>query len=982
MSNTPLFAHSLFRSASTYIFNKFRRHDDAFKCFQEPIHEFAFTHKDHPEILLSLQGGGEEQRQLNHPRMDRPYFQELYDTASYWRPLLTERMIYEDFFGVENGAQTVKYLNSFVAAASAKKTAFIQECRTPVRIGLLKELGLEGYHLALVRNPWDQWWSNKTTDYFGAIYQLLFNLNHVPPVIKTLRVLVNTAPANEMPVLSKIDFYRKRPLSDRDSYIVFFAMWCLSRLEAMQSANLIVDVDMLSNAASYQAKVHQDISDAIGKSPVFTDCRVPQRTFSAKERDFFEPLQALVFERLLQTGTSNAEIEILKTHAQPALYSNAPDLAPIIEVKALRDLVSSFESREIEILRSTIASEDRVQSAIEGNELLQSQKVQMEVRLQKAAGEVNAIKVECEKQAASLLISNEYIERVNADVRDMAVVIRNLHESNYKKDAFTAKLDAELTVTNHRLESTDTDLREITKFKADLEERLEQLDKNGEMLKSEILTLRKQKDEAETKVKVLNVENKTLKVLNADFSEENINLSKSLDMKANELRALQKVEAVTRADLKHLSEQLEHQKSSLRAADAAALAVKGDFEVVLKRHNAHMLASNEAEHHYRAQITELAAEINVLKEVLRSEEWRRQEVESALKRCTKTSEELLQEKQEKLLGLEGQITTLNDTVFKLRDSHNLLEAASLGFVNRLHGWLSSEGDDDLGANKSGFATANESRAYQKYSTEDLSNGFAYSVLSTKTSEFVSQGIKLRKQLELNSFNACVDAKYIADLEGISSEIISENILEKQRNKLTLKSFEDCIVQLNAELETLRSCIVEEQRQSTFKMHEKNAAIVELRHEIEALRGSRSWRLTSPIRWVINYQKSGWSKPLGNVSDLPKSKAKTLLLDAVPQRKFSLRGSIEAVAKVPLYASRRSNILNRAILTLLNPFAASKVKWLQFTVSNPKVGQKLSEVNTGADTFVKDSFLGDRITQEHNLNRMSPNAKAIALLLLR
>ncbi|MEA3115191.1 MAG: hypothetical protein QOG58_4990, partial [Caballeronia sp.] len=51
LTKSPLFLHSLFRSGSTYLFEKFRR-TDRFYCYQEPCNEALIDLDTNPDGFL------------------------------------------------------------------------------------------------------------------------------------------------------------------------------------------------------------------------------------------------------------------------------------------------------------------------------------------------------------------------------------------------------------------------------------------------------------------------------------------------------------------------------------------------------------------------------------------------------------------------------------------------------------------------------------------------------------------------------------------------------------------------------------------------------------------------------------------------------------------------------------------------------------------------------------------------------------------
>ena len=391
MSQLPIFFHSLFRSSSTYMFNAFRQLDDSFLCFQEPIHEHVLLNKDTKTGLLEIKGAGESQKNLNHPELSSPYFQELYDHIDVWRDFLKPEVIYEDYFGLKDIKSSAAYLNAITSIDVDQRRIFIQDCRTALRIKALKRAGVKGFHCALIRNPWDQWWSNKSTRYFDTIYQIVMNMDAVPDVVKLVRKSINFQTVPEGSLIQQINHRSERRLSQHDSYLMFFTFWCLSQLEA-RSANLIIDVDMLSTDITYRNSVVETLKGFAGSSPNFEDFDVSRRHFFDNDRDFFIPIQEVVFDCFLQTGASKEQIAQLRCSASASENHEKKDKSVKNEISELRRLVFKMENRETEALKNKHIGEIQSNSAI----------VQTRHELKAASADADRLKQKVELTMTSL----------------------------------------------------------------------------------------------------------------------------------------------------------------------------------------------------------------------------------------------------------------------------------------------------------------------------------------------------------------------------------------------------------------------------------------------------------------------------------------------------------------------------------------------------------------------------------------------------
>lgn len=365
----PIFIHSLFRAGSTYVFNVFRRADRAYWCYQEPLHEVALFARGNPEGLLGFRG--EQVRHLRHPVMDDSYFRELYEVSGDCLGKISKESIYDGYFAQGVNDFGVDYWRSLIDAAKGRPV--IQECRTSSRIGAIKQR-LGGLHIYLWRNPWDQWWSYKVTDYFDATSQLIINAPHHPEVIGRLRNEIAFRGLESDDLAVQIDWFQKRRLPPEESYLAFYVLWLLGLREAMAHADLLVNVDRLSDSADYRDEFVGALSACGVDGLDFSDCAVPQTCYGDGDRDFFSRIEDKAHGLLLLSGTTQRELDellALRRNSEPQTWQECggrPVCGGIVrDADRARALVLSAERREVE-LRSRFAQlseelEQRVLSA-------------------------------------------------------------------------------------------------------------------------------------------------------------------------------------------------------------------------------------------------------------------------------------------------------------------------------------------------------------------------------------------------------------------------------------------------------------------------------------------------------------------------------------------------------------------------------------------------------------------------------------------
>jgi hypothetical protein len=291
--DNPIFLHSLWRSGSTYFFEKFRRSEADYFVYQEPVHENMLAATADRERLRMYSEGAAGL--LRHPELSDFYYAEAYQTYDQWHDTIHKSFIYDDYFSDLPGGALGKFLTALIDAAP--RTAVIQECRTSGRIGMIKE-SLGGRHIYIWRNPRDQWWSIKINSYFDAGLQMILNAEPHPASVAAFRGQIGFAPFHSESISDEFMHFSSHPLSAENGYACFFLIWCLAWLEGHEHADLLINVDRLSGSEEYRRSVEDSLAklgiDAVG----FDDCNMPCAPYTAKDIGFFESIEQEVFALL------------------------------------------------------------------------------------------------------------------------------------------------------------------------------------------------------------------------------------------------------------------------------------------------------------------------------------------------------------------------------------------------------------------------------------------------------------------------------------------------------------------------------------------------------------------------------------------------------------------------------------------------------------------------------------------------------------
>jgi hypothetical protein len=345
--NQPIFIHSLFRSGSTYIFNVFRRAKYAYICFQEPLHEMAVLAKNRPDDLI-VNFGDHEASINRHPKLEKPYFSELFEAWPAWQEHIKEKYVYQSYFANKKEDVGIGFWQSLTSVAKGRPV--FQECRTSGRIGAIKNY-IGGLHLYLWRNPWDQWWSYKINNYFEAANQLIIHADNPPAPLRLMLAAMDLPRFDGKGVVAAIQHYQSTPKTTEESYLVFYMLWCLALREGTTYADLIFSIDRLSDSKDYQHEILIKLQKLGIDGVDFSDCSVPQGVYSEKDKAFFGALEAKVHLWLLEGGWKQAEIDAIlnlrkdfapKQWSQPVANLNPETLVDLVE--RFSELSKRFET--------------------------------------------------------------------------------------------------------------------------------------------------------------------------------------------------------------------------------------------------------------------------------------------------------------------------------------------------------------------------------------------------------------------------------------------------------------------------------------------------------------------------------------------------------------------------------------------------------------------------------------------------------------
>jgi hypothetical protein len=323
----PIFIHSLFRTGSTYIWNKFRG-NGAFHCFYEPFHqELALLGSE------SSYRWGSEPRQaevIGHPLLDREYMHEyrhLLVPGKPGVPHFRKSFSFDDFFRLDRHPRQKKYIEHLLAHAPAG-IPLLQFNRSAMRVAWFKKYFPGAFHVYQLRDPRQQF--NSFLSLRDKAYIDIFltmNLLTVGVNMRSNRLckeLGRRLPLSEFHAGSfsrEEEFYRRSLsyLSRGEHYLVHYAIWFAALLENLVTADLLLNIDVLSSDESYRHAVSRRFAEAAGERIDFSDAACPHVPVHFMPEDEISRIEAEARTLVLKLGRQNYVSAVLPMLAGAAL---------------------------------------------------------------------------------------------------------------------------------------------------------------------------------------------------------------------------------------------------------------------------------------------------------------------------------------------------------------------------------------------------------------------------------------------------------------------------------------------------------------------------------------------------------------------------------------------------------------------------------------------------------------------------------------
>lgn len=237
------FINSMFRSGSTFIYHAFKQ-SGQLKVFHEPFHEVLASILD-GSVVVNEESIRQMRGKLRHDFLESSYFDEFLPVMEEMKGAFAASFAYQDFFS-RAGTSKPKLKGYIDLLAGAYDTPVILQCtRTWGRLNWLAENYPNAMHIALIRNPWSQWYSYKVDRYIDSSTRVILSAPNLPMELAAVCQTYDWAAPNVSPS-ELFAYFLSHPISPDTNYGLFFCTWAYAYKELVASSRLVLDMDALS----------------------------------------------------------------------------------------------------------------------------------------------------------------------------------------------------------------------------------------------------------------------------------------------------------------------------------------------------------------------------------------------------------------------------------------------------------------------------------------------------------------------------------------------------------------------------------------------------------------------------------------------------------------------------------------------------------------------------------------------------------------
>jgi len=561
MRKNPIFIHSLFRTGSTYVWNKFRQHDEYY-CYYEPFHqEMANLGKG----KIDIWGYDKSCTQwMRHPDLNVGYLREyekILEPGVNGVPFFKKSFSFDDFFNNAENPDQKKYID-FLLENAGDRTPVLQFNRSSLRISWFKQNYPDALHLYLMRGPRNQFHSyidmyeKNKLDSFLTMDLIVTGVNRR---IEPFDLLATRIPIfeyhSDLFLDEKFIYSRLLPVYSTDEkYYIFYFIWFLSLIENARKADFLLNIDLLSTDTSYRDGISRlfekagfnniDFSDAgIGdyKKPVLKKRKMTGIEMSVQSllRGQYEPDQLKCMYTKL--GTKNRQHLEFDRGKLRFWGIKKMDKKKGFNKELLKKYELIFNTFSAQLAdRNRVAQLLKKQLATEMDEVSILKKA-----LEQKERELTENSLGLDKKEQQLLKEKEKLRALEQEFREKELQLEQKDREISQKDEALSEKDRLLEHKNQQLAEKDLLLERNEQKLAQKDQRImqesEALAEKEQQLASKDQALKKKEQVLEQKDQALEQKDRELKKKDSrleSLSEEQAALARELSRKNREIDSL------------------------------------------------------------------------------------------------------------------------------------------------------------------------------------------------------------------------------------------------------------------------------------------------------------------------------------------------------------------------------------------------------------------------------------------------------------
>ncbi len=350
MQRQPIFIHSLFRTGSTYLWNKFRQSTHFF-CYYEPLHQdYALMSAECPD---PWKFDSDLSTRMHFPSLNNSLtleYHRLLKPDTVGLPLFRKSFSFDEYNNNRHNPDLKSYLDSLLENAG-NRIPVLQFNRSALRIPWFKKHYPQALHLYLVRNPRDQFQSyfammqDNDLDIFLIMDQLIAGKNHDVGEFKLLASKIPLIRFNHASFSCECLVYKviNRCFSDWERYFIFYFHWFYAFFENIRHADFVFSIDLLSTDLGYRNKVSHFLEDSHIPGMDFQDAAItqyPQQILQPESMSEIELMVRSLFFQHAETSSQGTFFDKLHPQLMEALHiimplqSEPESRAPVPELES------------------------------------------------------------------------------------------------------------------------------------------------------------------------------------------------------------------------------------------------------------------------------------------------------------------------------------------------------------------------------------------------------------------------------------------------------------------------------------------------------------------------------------------------------------------------------------------------------------------------------------------------------------------------